>query len=307
VETIRTPDERFENLPGYDFAPKYFDFDGIRLHYLDEGPADANPVLLLHGEPSWCYLYRKMIPILVAAGHRCIAPDLLGFGRSDKPIHREDYTVQLHIDSLTALLHALDLNNATLVGQDWGGILGLRLAAENEERFARICIANTGLPTGEQRMSEAFNEWKAYSQNVKNFRPERIIERTAAMGVLSEGQDASATTLPPEVVAAYDAPFPDDQYKAGARMFPALVPCTSEMAGAAENRAAWEILKRWKKPFLTAFSDCDPVTRGGERYFKKVVPGAQGQRHTTIVGGSHFLQEDKGEVLAQVITEFLAN
>ena len=306
METIRTPEERFENLPGYDFSPKYFDFDGVRMHYLDEGPADAAPILLMHGEPSWCYLYRKMIPILVAAGHRGIAPDLLGFGRSDKPLHREDYTAQLHIDSLTALLHALDFNNVTLVGQDWGGILGLRFAAENEERFARICIANTGLPTGEHPMSDAFNEWKEYSQNVKNFRLGRIIERTVAMGEVGEGEDGSATTLPPEVVAAYDAPFPDDEYKAGARIFPALVPCTPDMAGAAENRAAWEILKRWEKPFLTAFSDCDPVTRGGERYFKKVVPGAQGQPHTTIVGGSHFLQEDKGEVFAQVIVDFLA-
>jgi haloalkane dehalogenase len=307
VETIRTPDERFADLPGFDFAPNYFDFDGIRMHYLEEGPADAAPILLMHGEPSWCYLYRKMIPILVAAGHRCIAPDLLGFGRSDKPIHREDYTVQLHIDSLTALLHALDLNKVTLVGQDWGGILGLRLAAENEERFARICIANTGLPTGEHKLSEAFENWKEYSQNVENFRPGRIIERAVAMGEVGEGEDTSAATLSPEVVAAYDAPFPDDRYKAGARVFPALVPCTPDMAGAAENRAAWEVLKKWEKPFLTAFSDCDPITRRGERPFKKLVPGAKDQPHTTIVGGSHFLQEDKVEVFAQVISDFIAS
>ena len=306
METIRTPDDRFANLSGFDFAANYHDFDGIRMHYLDEGPATASPVLLLHGEPSWCYLYRKMIPILVAAGHRCIAPDLVGFGRSDKPLHIEDYSVKLHIDALTTLITELDLTNITLVGQDWGGILGLRIATENAARFARICVANTGLPTGEQQPTEAFEKWKEYSQKVKNFRPGRIVERTVAMGELADGQDASATKLPAEVVAAYDAPFPDDQYKAGARVFPALVPVTPEMPGAAENRAAWDVLRQWEKPFLTAFSDCDPVTRGGERYFQKVVPGAQGQPHKTIQGGSHFLQEDKGEQFAQVVVDFIA-
>jgi haloalkane dehalogenase len=293
MEIVRTPDERFDNLAGYDFAPHYVEVAGLRMHYVDEGPAQADPVLLLHGEPSWSYLYRKMIPVLTAAGRRAIAPDLIGFGRSDKLVNRTDYSYQMHVDSITAFIRALELQNITLVGQDWGGLIGLRVAAEHPDRFARIVAANTGLPTGDQPMTEAFLRWQQYSQTVENFHVGGIVK------------GACCTQLPPEVIAGYDAPFPDDRYKAGARQFPLLVPTKPDDPAAAANRRAWEVLRRWKKPFLTAFSDSDPVTRGGERVFQKLVPGAQGQPHTTIAGGGHFLQEDKGEELAQVVIDFM--
>src|ERR1051326_4269063 len=212
MELLRTPDERFANLPDYPFAPHYVEVDGVRIHYLDEGPADAAPVLLMHGEPSWSYLYRKMIPILTAAGHRAIVPDLVGFGRSDKPASREDYTYQRHVDWMRGVLGQLDLRDITLVGQDWGGLIGLRLAAEHEERFARIVAANTGLPTGDQSMGEAFLRWQQFSQQVPDFHAGGIVK------------GACVSELAPEVIAAYDAPFPDDRYKAGARQFPMLVP-----------------------------------------------------------------------------------
>ncbi len=294
MEFLRTPAEHFANLPGYDFAPHYVELDGLRMHYVDEGPPDAAPVLLLHGEPSWCYLYRKMIPILTAAGQRAIAPDLIGFGRSDKLPRREQYSYQLHVDFVTAFVKALDLQNVTLFGQDWGGLLGLRVAAENEARFARIVVANTGLPTGDQPMTEGFMRWREYSQTVENFHVGGIIKG----GCLTE--------LAPEVIAAYNAPFPDDTYKAAARQFPLLVPISPDDPAATANRAAWEVLRRWQKPLLTAFSDGDAVTRGGERVFQKLVPGAQGQPHVTITGAGHFLQEDKGEELAQVVADFIA-
>jgi haloalkane dehalogenase len=294
MEVIRTPDERFKNLPGYDFAPHYVEAAGLRLHYVDEGPPQADPVLLLHGEPSWSYLYRKMIPVMTSAGHRAIAPDLVGFGRSDKLVKREDYSYQMHVDSITAFIQALDLQHITLVGQDWGGLIGLRVAAENPDRFARLVVANTGLPTGDQPMTEAFLRWQKYSQTVENFHAGGIVK------------GACRTELPAEVIAAYDAPFPDDRYKAGARQFPLLVPTKPDDPAAAANRRAWEVLRRWEKPLLTAFSDSDPVTRGGERVFQKLVPGAQGQMHTTITGAGHFLQEDKGEELAKVVVDFMA-
>jgi len=294
MDILRTPDDSFTNLPGYPFEPHYVELSGLRLHYVDAGPRDAAPVLMLHGEPSWSYLYRKMIPPVAAAGHRVIAPDLIGFGRSDKLLNQSDYSYQFHVDMLAGLLAVLDLRNITLFGQDWGGLLGLRLAAEHPERFARIVAANTGLPTGDTPMSDAFERWKTYSQTV----PEMHIG-----GIVKGG---CRTELAPEVVAAYNAPFPDNRYKAGARVFPLLVPCRPDDPAAPANRRAWEALKRWKKPFLTAFSDEDPVTAGGDRVFQRLVPGAHGQPHVTIRGAGHFLQEDKGEELAQVVMEFLA-
>ena len=298
MKVLRTPDDRFRDLPDFPFQPNYLqvpDGEGghLRVHYLDEGPRDAPPVLLIHGEPSWCFLYRRMVPILVRAGFRTVAPDLVGFGRSDKPARREDYTNQRHVDWMTALLEALDLRDVTLCGQDWGGLIGLRLAAEHEERFARIVAANTGLPTGDQPLTEAFRRWQQFSQTTPNFDVGRLI------------QGACVTKLAPEVVAAYDAPFPDDTYKEGARQFPLLVPTQPDDPASEANRRAWEIFRRWQKPFLTAFSDSDPVTRGGERVFQSLVPGAKGQPHTTITGAGHFLQEDKGEELAQVVVEFI--
>lgn len=293
MDYLRTPDDRFVNLPGYNFAPHYFDGNALRIHYLDEGPAGAEPVLLLHGEPSWCYLYRKMIPIIAAAGYRVIVPDLVGFGRSDKPAHREDYTYQRHVDWMRDLLLGLDLQRVTFFGQDWGGLIGLRLVAEHEDRFARVIVANTGLPTGDQPPSEAFLTWQAYSQSASPFQIGRIV------------RSGSMTDLPPEIVAAYDAPFPDESYMEGARQFPLLVPTRPDDPASEANRAAWEVLKRWEKPFLTAFSDSDAITHGGERVFQRLVPGAAGQSHVTIHNARHFLQEDKGEELARVVVDFV--
>lgn len=293
MEILRTPDERSQGLPGYHFTPHYAEVDGVRIHYIDEGPSDAQPVLLMHGEPSWCYLYRKMIPVITEAGYRVVAPDLVGFGRSDKPSRREDYTYQRHVGWMAGLIEQLDLQRITLVCQDWGGLIGLRLAAEHGERFARIVAANTGLPTGDIPMNPAFFAWQQYSQNTPNFHVGGIVKG----GCVSD--------LPPEVIEAYNAPFPDDSYKAGARQFPVLVPTTPDDPASKANREAWQVLMRWQKPFLTAFSDSDAVTKGGERVFQKLVPGAQGQPHTTITGAGHFLQEDKGEELARVVVDFI--
>jgi len=298
MEALRTPDERFENLPGYTFEPHYIDVpdgDGgsLRVHYIDEGPRDAAPVLLMHGEPSWCYLYRKMIPIVTAAGHRAIAPDLPGFGRSDKPSKRTDYTYERHVAWMTAFIKAIDLQDSTMVGQDWGGLIGLRLVAENTDRFARVVTANTFLPTGDMPAGEAFLRWQKYSQETPIFHVGGII------------RGGCKTELSPEVIEAYNAPFPDDSYKEGARQFPLLVPTSPDDPSSAPNRAAWKVLGAWEKPFLCAFSDEDPVTRGAEKVFQAMVPGAKGQPHTTIEGGGHFLQEDRGDELAKVIVDWL--
>ena len=293
MDTLRTPDERFANLPGYPFSSHYVEVNGLRLHYVDEGPRAAAPVLMLHGEPSWSYLYRKMIPIVVAAGHRAVAPDLIGFGRSDKPVRREDYTYQRHVDWIRGLMEALDLRQITLVCQDWGGLIGLRLAAEHEERFARIVAANTFLPTGDIQPGDAFKAWQRYSQEAPEFHVGGIV------------RGGCVTDLAADVVAAYDAPFPDDRYKAGARRFPMLVPTSPNDPASAANRQAWGVLSRWQKPFLTAFSDSDPITRGADRLLQQGIPGARDQPHTTITGAGHFLQEDQGEALAHVVVDFL--
>ena len=294
MEVLRTPDERFANLAGFPFAPHYVEVAGLRIHYVDEGPPTAPPVLLLHGEPSWSFLYRKMIPVLAAAGHRVVAPDLAGFGRSDKPLRREDYTYQRHVDWMFGLMTALDLRAITFFGQDWGGLIGLRLVAEHADRCARVVAGNTFLPTGDLPASDAFKAWQRYSQETPDFHVGGIV------------RGGCVTDLSPEVIAAYDAPFPDDRYKAGARQFPMLVPTSPEDPAAAPNRKAWEVLSRFRKPFLTAFSDSDPITRGGDRFLQQAIPGAQGQPHTTIAGAGHFLQEDKGEQLARVIVDFIA-
>jgi haloalkane dehalogenase len=295
VEALRTPEGRFAHLPGHPFAPHYVTLaDGLRVHHVDEGPRGAAPVLLLHGEPSWSYLYRKMIPVVAAAGHRVVAPDLVGFGRSDKPVRREDYTYQRHVDWMRGVLEALDLRRVTLVCQDWGGLIGLRLVAEHPERFARVVAANTFLPTGDTPAGPAFLAWQKYSQETPDFHVGGIV------------RGGCATDLPAEVVAAYDAPFPDDRYKAGARQFPLLVPTSPSDPVAVPNRRAWEALRRWEKPFLTAFADADPITRGADRFLQEAIPGAKGQPHTTITGAGHFLQEDRGEELARVVVDFIA-
>jgi haloalkane dehalogenase len=295
MEALRTPDERFAGLPGFPFAPRYVDVDGLRMHYLDEGTRDGEVVLMLHGEPSWSYLYRKMIPIVVDAGHRVVAPDFFGFGRSDKPVRIEDYTYQFHVDALAKFLELLDLRQITLVCQDWGGLIGLRVAAEHEERFARIVAANTLLPTGDRPPGEAFLRWQTYSQTAPELRIGNIV------------RGGCRTELGADVIAAYDAPYPDDRYKAGARRWPALVPTTPDDPASEPNRRAWEILRRWEKPFLCAFSDQDPVTRGADRVFMAEVPGAKGMPHTTIEGGGHFLQEDRGDQLAAVVVSLIAH
>jgi haloalkane dehalogenase len=300
MQTLRTPDDRFEDLSGYPFEPHYADIadgdgDTLRMHYVDEGPSDASPVLLLHGEPSWSYLYRHMIPPLVAAGHRVIAPDLVGFGRSDKPTEQSDYGYARHIMWTSSLVFDhLDLRNITYFGQDWGGLIGLRLVAAQPDRFARVVIGNTGLPTGDSKPSEAFLGWQKFSQESPVFPIGNIINA------------GCATDLSLEVIAAYDAPFPDDSYKAGARIFPSFVPTSPDDPESAGNKAAWVVLAQFDKPFLLCFSDLDPITKGGDAPFLAKVPGAQGQRHTTIEGASHFLQEDKGPELAAVIVAFIA-
>jgi haloalkane dehalogenase len=293
MEFLRTPDERFANLPGYPFEPHYVQVDGLRMHYVDEGPPTADPVLLLHGEPSWSYLYRKMIPTITAAGLRAVAPDLIGFGKSDKPTSQDDYTYQAHVDWTASLVLQLDLTRITLVCQDWGGLIGLRIAAEHPDRFARIVAANTFLPTGDTPPGEAFLRWQTFSQTAPSLPIGNIV------------RGGCRTELLPEVIASYDAPFPDDTYKAGARKFPALVPTRPDDPASAPNRKAWETLGAWQKPFLCAFSDEDPITRGGNGAFQRMVPGTKGMPHTTITGGGHFLQEDRGEELAKVVVDFI--
>lgn len=292
MRTLRTPNERFENLPGFDFAPRYVEVDGLRVHYIDEGPADAAPVLLMHGEPSWCYLYRHMIPPLVAAGHRVVAPDLVGFGRSDKPAAIEDYSYAGHVAWMQAWLETVDLNGATLFCQDWGSLIGLRLAAENPDRFARIVLSNGALPDGTMKAPAAFKVWSTFARLSPWFPIGRIVD----LGCLKK--------LSPAERAAYDAPFPSAAYKAGARAFPRLVPVSPDDPAVPANRAAWEVFKNWDKPFLTAFGSHDPITRGADRKFQRDIPGAAGEPHRVVRGAGHFIQEDKGAELAQLIVDW---
>ena len=301
MEALRTPEERFADLPDYPFEPNYAEIrDGeggtLRVHYLDEGPADAAPVLLVHGEPSWSYLYRHMVPILVNAGHRVVVPDLVGFGRSDKPTRQTDYSYARHVAWLSELVFDhLDLRDATFFGQDWGGLLGLRLVADEPDRFARVVIGNSGLPTGHGPASEAFLRWQRFSQTTPVFPVGDLVG------------SACTTELSSAVVAAYDAPFPDDTFKAGARIFPSFVPTNPDDPETAPNQAAWRVLEAFQKPFLCAFSDSDPVTAGGDAPFLAKVPGARGRQHPTIVGAGHFLQEDAGPELAAVIRDFISD
>lgn len=290
---FRTPDARFENLPGYDFAPHYREVAGYRMHYLDEGPADGDEVLLLHGEPTWSYLYRKMIPVLTEAGLRCIVPDLIGFGRSDKPASMDLHTYKFHVDAIADLVKQLDLQDVTFFGQDWGGLIGLRVVAENEERFARVVISNTGLPTGDAIVSEGFKRWKAMNQS--------MIDR----GDMPVGALLAQSTGDPSLAAAYDAPFPDGRYKAGALIMPQRVPVGKDDPARETQLAAWEVFRKWEKPFLTAFGDSDPITGGGDKVFQEQVPGAKGQPHTTVKGAGHFIQESHGAELAGIIAGFI--
>lgn len=293
-DTIRTPDDRFRGLPDFDFAPHYVEVAGMRVHYVDEGPRDGAVVLLLHGEPSWSYLYRHMIPPLRDAGLRVIAPDLVGFGRSDKPLRRSDYSYAAHVGWMTAFVATLDLAGITLFCQDWGSLIGLRVAAENEQRFARIALGNGGLPTGAERVPRAFRVWRAFSRLSPWFPIGRIV------------QSGTVRTLSEAEIAAYDAPFPSSRYKAGARAFPSLVPTTPDDPASEANRAAWRVYEKWSKPFLTTFSNRDPITRGWERVWQERVPGARHGEHVKIRNAGHFLQEDKGPELAEALLRFIA-
>ena len=301
METYRTPDECFVDLPGYDFAPNYVEIDDteggtLRVHHLDEGPADGPIVLLLHGEPSWSYLYRSMIPPLVEAGCRVIAPDLVGFGRSDKPLAMSDYTYERHVTWLAShLFDGLGLTQITLFCQDWGGLIGLRLVAMAPERFCGVVASNTFLPTGTTKLGDAFFAWRDFSQSVEVLPVGRIID------------GACLTQLTPEEIAAYDAPFPDEAAKAGARIFPSLVPAEPGAPSASQNQDAWEVLGHFTAPFVTAFGDSDPVTKGSEAWFTRSIPGAQGQPHVIIEHGGHFIQEDAGPRLVPILLGLIAN
>ncbi|HEX6489358.1 MAG TPA: haloalkane dehalogenase [Candidatus Dormibacteraeota bacterium] len=292
MEILRTPDERFEGLPAFPYEPHYADVDGIRIAYVDEGARDANPVLLLHGEPTWSFLYRKIIPVLTAAGLRAIAPDLPGFGRSDKPSEPGDYTYARYVTWIRTLVEQLDLTDATLFGQDWGGLIGLRVVTEIPDRFARIVTANTGLPDGLHKPSDAWFAFRDFSQNVEEL-PVGFLVKSGCLRGLDD-----------EAVAAYEAPFPTEPHKVAARTFPLLIPTTEDDPGAVANRQAWEVLARWEKPFHCCFSDGDPITRGADRPFIKLIPGAQRSEHITIEGAGHFLQEDAGEEVGAAIVHF---
>ena len=294
MTVLRTPDSRFDNLPDFPFEPCYVMVNGMRVHYVDEGR--GAPILCLHGEPSWSFLYRKMIPPL-AAQHRVLAMDWIGFGRSDKVAEIDAYTFDMHLGTLLGFLEALDLREITLVVQDWGGLLGLTAAAHHPERFARLVIMNTFLPSGAENLGDAFMQWRAFAERLGTALP---------VGMLFRRTLAPGNSMTDAEVAAYEAPFPDERYKAGAAAFPLLVPTSPEAPGAAEMRAAREKLAHWHKPALVMFSDSDPIMRGGDRFFRRLIPTAADQPEIVIAGAGHFLQEEQGPVIAGHIRDFIA-
>lgn len=314
AESLRTPDDRFANLVDYPFAPNYVEIEGYRIHYVDEGPRDGEPILLLHGQPSWSYLYRHMIPPLADAGYRVIAPDLVGFGKSDKPLQQADHNYQMHIDVMTAFAAELDLQGVTFFGQDWGGLIGLRMVAEAPDRYARIMLSNTGLPaaggirgwlgyplvrfavwregkpeTLDDNGEFRFTRWIAYAKHTDNFDLPNLF------------QGATTRTLSEAELAGYAAPFPDQTYRAATRIFPMMVPSQLRQ----NQKALDQVFAKWDKPFLTAFGDSDPVTAGGDVMWQELVPGAAGQAHTTITDGHHFIQEDKPQELVDAMIAFI--
>jgi haloalkane dehalogenase len=294
VKVLRTPEACFGDLPGFGYQPRYADVGELRLAYVEAGPADGEPVLLLHGEPSWSFLYRKVMPVLADAGLRAIAADLAGFGRSDKPAEIGDHSYARHVEWIRALaFDRLGLRGLTLVGQDWGGLIGLRLVAEHPDRFARVVAANTGLPTGDQPMPEVWLRFREVVRTAPDLSVSRLV------------QSGCRTPLPPDVLAAYEAPFPEPAYAAAVRAMPGLVPTTPDDPASDANRAAWRQLAAWDKPFLVAFSDEDPITGGMAPVLKRVIPGAAGLEHPVLRGAGHFVQEDAGERLGAVIAEFV--
>lgn len=299
MRLLRTPEDRFADLPDFDYPALYADVDHpvhgiVRIGYVEAGPPDGPPVLLLHGEPSWSFLYRKLLPVLAEAGLRAIAPDLVGFGRSDKPAEVTDHTYARHVEWLRAFaFDALDLREVTLVGQDWGGLLGLRLVAEHPDRFAGVVAANTGLPTGDHEMPA---QWWAFHD---------AVQQAPVLDVARFVQSGCRRELSQAELEAYDAPFPNETYKAGPRAMPGLVPTTPDDPATEANRRAWQTLSTLELPFLCAFSDGDPITGGMAPILQRVMPGAAGRQHPTITGAGHFLQEDSGERLAEVVVDFV--
>ena len=317
TDVLRTPDDCFTDLPGYPFAPHYRDvevedYPPVRMHFVDEGPADGPVALLLHGQPTWSYLYRSVVPVLVGAGIRVVAPDLIGFGRSDKPARATDYTLERHVGWVRSLVTGLDLRDITLVAQDWGGPIGLSVLAAETDRFARVVAANTILHTadpglegrltwavhgeGESRvvLEESLVDYLLYTQRAPSLRASDFVGA------------ATVRPLDPAALAAYDAPFPEDRYTAGMRQMTALLPLTRNDVGARIGRRTMRALEQFDRPFVTCYSDGDPATRGWESVFAERVPGARGQRHHTIAGAGHFLQEDAGEELGRVVAEAIA-
>jgi haloalkane dehalogenase len=293
MAVIRTPEERFDILPGYPFRPNYLEIQGARVHYVDEGSGD--PVLCLHGEPSWSYLYRKMILIL-SQKHRAIAPDFIGFGRSDKFTELSEYTYEMHRDTIIKFIEALQLEKITLVVQDWGGLIGLRVATMVPEKISRLVIMNTGLPSGGGGLTEAFMNWRRFVENTPDL----------PVGLIIRNSTVHGKNLDPAILAAYEAPFPDARYKAGARAWPLMVPLRTDDPAAAEMKKAKEALAQWQKPVLVMFSDKDPITRGGDLFFRALIPTAKAEPEVTIKDAGHFLQEDKGEEIAERINDFIS-
>ena len=292
MPVIRTPEERFKDLPDFPFQPHYLDINGVRIHYLDEG--EGQVILCLHGEPSWSYLYRKMIPIL-SKNHRVLAMDFIGFGRSDKFTESSEYSFRMHRDTIVNFIQILNLEHITLVVQDWGGLLGLTVASEMPELFSRLVIMNTGLPTGDEPMGKGFMRWREFASSSSDLPVGLVIQNGTA-----------ERALKPEIIAAYESPFPDVTYKAGAMIFPLLVPLSPDDPGAADMRRAREVFAHWQKPVQVMFSDKDPITRGGDIFFRSLIPGAKDQPEIIIHDAGHFLQEDKGEEIAQHIVDFIA-
>ncbi len=291
MKVIKTPEERFRDMADFPYPPKFAEVSGVRMHYVEAGSGNE-AVLCLHGEPTWSYLYRKMIPVL-SKKYRVVAPDFIGFGRSEKFTSREDYTYAMHRDSLVGFIEALDLKNIIMVVQDWGGLVGLRVAGMVAERMSRLVIMNTGLPSGEGEMPEAFMKWRQFVASSDDL----------PIGMIMQG--GTVSELPPEVLAAYEAPFPGPEHKAGAKMWPLLVPVSPEDEAAPEMKAARDDLAGWDKPALVMFSDGDPITKGGDGFFRELIPTAKQQPEIIIQGGGHFLQEDKGEEIAENIVEFM--
>ena len=298
MDFLRTPDSRFAGLEGYPFAPHYLDVTAegtppLRMHYIDEGPRDGTPVVLLHGEPTWSYLYRTMIEPLAAAGHRVLAPDLIGFGRSDKPTRRADYTYARHVGWTTSWLTQLDLTDVTVVVQDWGSLIGLRMAAENPDRFAKLFIANGFLPIADRPTPPAFRIWRAFAKYSPALPSGWLVNR------------GTVHPVPKKVRDGYDAPFPDKSYKEGSRAFPQLVPTSPEDPAIGANRAAWEVLGRWTKPVLCVFGARDPILGKADAPLIRHIPGAAGQPHARINAG-HFIQEDAGAELVRRLLDWEA-